>query len=388
MSISNSKSQWSEERLDLVKSVIRADVEKGLYHGAVIRVSRAGVVGLDEAIGFEDADHTRSLSKSSVFSIFSLTKAFTNVLALRAVELGQFALTTKVKDIIPEFMGAPREKTTLFHLLTHTTGMPGVWTPKPDMYQDRLDELLAAVCENVHGVIDPGLRCDYAPACNQILIAEMLRRTDPKGRDFRSILHEDLFAPLGMVDSWLGVRPDLRARKVVPDMRGVVPIAVLGRTQPGKYSLFEEEVNEAPHVGAVSTASDMWRFAEMLRLNGELDGARILSPRMIELARQNWTGDLYNELYRGVALRAGWDNPPPAYIGLGFSVRGEKLVHHQFGTLTSRETFGNYGAGTTMFWIDPQLDISFSCLTAGVLPQAVNIERFQRMSDIIVGAAV
>ena len=39
-----------------------------------------------------------------------------------------------------------------------------------------------------------------------------------------------------------------------------------------------------------------------------------------------------------------------------------------------------------MFWVDPELDLSFVCLTTGLLPQAANIERFQRLSDMAVGA--
>ncbi len=73
----------------------------------------------------------RALSYDNVFSIFSVTKAFTNVLILKAIEEGRFALTTKVRDVLPEFTGAPREDATFYHLLTHTAGMPGVWTPKP-----------------------------------------------------------------------------------------------------------------------------------------------------------------------------------------------------------------------------------------------------------------
>lgn len=373
------------ERLDNLQATIAADVARGRYHGAVIRVGRGGRLDLEAAIGFHDAAHEKALVTDSVFSLFSLTKAFTNLLVLRAVELGRLSLTTRVAELIPEFRGAPRERATLYHLLTHTAGMPGVWTPKPDMFEDDLGELLQAVCENVHGIVEPGSRCDYAPVVNHVLMGELLRRTDPQGRAFRDIAREDLFEPLGMRDTSLGVRPDLRARKVVPDIRGVVPIAVRGRTQPGRHSLFEEAVNDAAHVGACSTAADVWRFAEMLRQGGTLDGARIVSPRMVQIARQNHTGDMHNELYRGVALRAGWA-PPPAFIGLGFSLLGEGIVHHQFGTLTTPQTFGNYGAGSTMFWVDPALDISFVCLTTGLLPQAANIERFQRLSDMAVGA--
>ncbi|NKJ49046.1 hypothetical protein CIC12_20360 [Burkholderia sp. SG-MS1] len=380
-------SEARQSYLEALKEKIEHDIAKGLYYGAVIRVACGGETLFESAIGSSDAEGARPLKEDSVFSIFSLTKAFTNVLALRAVERGQLALTTKVADVIPEFSGAPRDRATLYHLLTHTTGMPGVWTPKPDMLQDRLDELLQAVCANVHGAIEPGIRCDYSPVANHVLMAEMLRRTDKHERTFGTIIQEDLFNPLQMIDTSMGVRADLRDRKIVPDMRGVIPIKVQGRTQPGPHSLFEEAVNEAPHVGAVSTTKDMSRFAEMLRRGGELDGARILSPNTIRLARRNCTGQMANELYRGVALRAGWESPP-AYIGLGFSVRGDQIVHHQFGTLTSPETFGNYGAGTTMYWIDPVADMTFACLTAGVMTQAANIERFQRLSDIAVSAAL
>jgi len=376
-----------QERLDHLKRVIEEDIARGAYYGAVLRVARHGEIGFDEAIGAEDAAGAKPLRKDNVFSLFSTTKAFTNILTLRAIEMGRYALTTRVADIIPEFTGSPRDRVTFFNLLTHTTGMPGVWMPKPDMYLDRLDELVAAVVANVHGAIEPGLRCDYAPLANHVLMGEALRRTDPKGRAFRDILREDLFEPLGMKDTSMGLRPDLRDRHVKPDMRGTVPIKHLSRTLPGDHALFEDPAVEAPHVGCASTTADLWRFAEMLRRGGELDGVRILSPRIVAVARKVWTGDMPNELYRGVAVRAGW-NTPPAYMGLGFNVRGTAIVNHQLGTLTSPETFGNYGAGSSLFWVDPELDVSFACLTAGVMTQAANIERFQKLSDLVVSAAV
>lgn len=380
-------SSFDKSRLKHLKAMIEADVASGAYYGAVVRVMRGGVIGFDEAIGAAYGPGTQALAKDSVFSIFSTTKAFTNILILRAIEMGRFALTTRVSDIIPEFKGPPRERATFFNLLSHTSGLPGVWIPKPGMYLDRLDELLEAVVENVHGTVEPGTRCDYSPLANHVLMGEALRRTDPKGRPFRDILHEDLFEPLGMTSTSMGLRGDLKARHVKPDMRGTVPIKHLSRTIEGDHALFEDPDVEAPHVGCASTVPDLSRFAEMLRRGGELDGVRILSPRTIEMARQVWTGDFPNELYRAVHLRMGWEEMP-AYMGLGFNVRGTQIGHHQLGTLTSPETFGNYGAGSALFWVDPALDVSFACLTAGVMTQAANIERFQKLSDIVVSACI
>ena len=77
-----------------------------------------------------------------------------------------------------------------------------------------------------------------------------------------------------------------------------------------------------------------------------------------------------------------------AYIGLGFSLRGEAMGRHLFGTLTSPQTFGNYGAGTTLLWVDPELDMTFIGLCTGVMNSGDNIERWQKLSDIAVSAVL
>jgi CubicO group peptidase (beta-lactamase class C family) len=376
----------NETRLEHLRATIEADVKRRLYHGAVIIVARHGRIGFQAAIGSADLAQTRPLQTQSVFSIFSVTKAMTNILVLRAVELGQLALTTKVVDIIPEFSGGLREQITLFHLITHTSGLPMVFTPKPGMYIDRLDEIIAAICQNVHSVEPPGERCAYSPLANQALLGEALRRTDPKGRSYRAIVDEELFKPLGMTSSAIGLRADLKSRHIVPDFRGNFPIEHPGHSNLGPNGAFEEEHAEMPWVGAVSTVPDMFRLAEMLRREGALDGVRILSPATLALARRNWTGDKPNELYKVLAHKRGWE-PSPAYIGLGFSLRGTTHCHHMFGTLTSAGTFGNYGAGSALYWVDPERAVTFVCLTAGVMESNDNIERFQRLSDIAISAA-
>jgi CubicO group peptidase (beta-lactamase class C family) len=125
----------------------------------------------------------------------------------------------------------------------------------------------------------------------------------------------------------------------------------------------------------------------MLRCGGTYNGARILAPATVELATRNWTGNMPNELYKAVAINHGWE-PYPAYIGLGLCLRGDTVCPNLFGTLTTPRTFGNYGSGSTLFWVDPELDLSFVCVSAGVMQQAPNIERFQRLSDIVASAAL
>ena len=381
------KSGLRKDRLEHLQAVIADDVARGRYHGGVVCVGRHGELALHAAVGHAYRDKQRPLTPDAVFSLFSVTKAITNVLVFAAVERGDLAFTTKVSSIIPEFSGGEREKLTIYHLMTHSTGMPGVFSPKMGMYIDRLDEIIAAICEHVHATEPAGQKVNYSPMVAHALLGEMVRRTDAKGRRYRQIVQDEVFTPLGMKDSSVGLRKDLRDRKIVPDFLSGGPMQHLGHSDLGPNGAFEEEDAEMPWVGVASTAHDMYRFAEMLRRGGELDGARILSPGILEQATICRTGDKPNELYMQLALSRGWA-PYPGYIGIGFSLRGEAICHHQFGTLTSPRTFGNHGAGSTVFWVDPERDMTFVCLTAGVMDEADNIERFQRLSDIAASAAV
>lgn len=375
------------DRLQHLKTVMEEDIRQDRYCGGVIVVARNGVVGLHEAVGYANSERQRKVEKDSVFSLFSVSKSFANVLIFRAIERGQFGLATRVSEVIPEFSGAVRETITVFHLLTHQSGLPPIYTPKPDMYVDRLDEMVQAICEMVHPEAHPGEKVAYAPLAGHALMSEMVVRTDPAGRSYRQIAEDEIIKPLGLGDTSVGRRRDLKDRHLVPDFRGNAPINHPGHSDLGAQGAFEEEDAEMPWVGVVSTGRDMFRFAEMLRRGGELDGVRILGPAILEKARKNWTGDRPNELYKRFYVQNRWP-VIPAYIGLGFPVRGTAISMHLYGTLASPETFGIHGAGTTLIWVDPERQMTFIGLCTGVMSPADNYRRWCRLSDIAHSAAI
>jgi CubicO group peptidase (beta-lactamase class C family) len=151
-------------------------------------------------------------------------------------------------------------------------------------------------------------------------------------------------------------------------------------------SLITEET-EIPAGGAVSTAEDLFRWAEMLRRGGELDGVRVLSPGIIKLATTNHTGTESNDIFDHAREIHGWD-PYPAYLGLSFFLRGEGIFPTPFGQTTSPGTFGGLGAGSTVFWVDPERDLTFVLLTSGLLEEGASFLRHQRLSDLVVAAVV
>jgi CubicO group peptidase (beta-lactamase class C family) len=379
------------ENLLHLKATIEDDIQRGLYYGAVILVAQHGMIRLHEAIGSTNAKDGRPITKDSVFTLFSTTKSFTNFLAYRAIERGEFALTTKVSQIIPAFSGGRRGDITFYDLLTHSSGLSPVFTPRAGMPIDHLEEVVDAICKYVDLVDQPEALVTYAPMAGQALIGWAAHLTDPKKRSYRQLVQDEILTPLKMRDTSIGVRADLKARHIFPvftdeSAGAAMALIHLGHENLGPNGIFASETAEMPWVGGHATGLDIFRFAEMLRRGGELDGVRIISPPVLDKATRNWTGDKPNQLYKQLAIARGWE-PYPAYIGLGFELRGEAICHHMFGTLTSPRTFGNYGAGSSVFWIDPERDMTFVCLTAGVMEESANIERFQRLSDIAISAA-
>ena len=155
-----------------------------------------------------------------MFSLFSVTKAFTNILVFQAIERGLLTLTTPVAKIIPEFAGGLRDRITVFHLLTHSAGLPTMFEARPGMYIDRTGGRHRRHLRS--GAADRSRRAqrvDYAPLFNHALLGEAARRVDPKKRSYRDILREDLFEPLGMKDTSMGVRRDLKSRHLIPEFR-------------------------------------------------------------------------------------------------------------------------------------------------------------------------
>jgi len=378
---------FDSQRLAYLAAAVERDIAAGLYFGGVISVQRDGQPAFLQAFGHSSESKQRVVALDSVFNLFSVTKAFTNILVFQAIERGLLTLTTPIAKIIPEFSGGLRNRITIFHLLTHIAGLPSLFEARPGMYIDRLAEVIAAICEAALPIEAAGMRVDYAPLFNHALLGEAARRVDTKQRSYRDILRDDLFEPLGMQDTSMGVRRDLRPRHLIPEFRGNYPINHLGHSNLGPNGAFEEEEAEMPWVGCVSTAADMMRFAEMLRGAGTLDGKRVVSRALVERARTIWTGDKPNDFYAN-AIRAAGGIAPPANIGLGFSVRGPQMGTSMFGTLGSPGTFGAHGAGTTIFWVDPERDITFVGLMTGLMTTVENLWRWQRLSDIVLAAAL
>ena len=182
-----------------------------------------------------------------------------------------------------------------------------------------------------------------------------------------------------MHDTAVGLRADLKPRKVVPDFRGNYPDRpqepqdarpqwrIRGRARrrcPGWASSPRCPTCSVSRICSVGVAR--WTVP------------RLLSPAMLDLATRNRTGDMVNELYAARGRDEGIDPCARLHRARFRASRRRRCATTCSARWPRRADFGNYGAGTTLFWVDPERDITFACLSAGVMEHNANTRRFQK----------
>jgi len=376
---------FDPDLLERLATAIERDVADERYDGCEVVVARGGLVAFHRQFGFAERASGRKVAPAQPFVSMSIGKQLVVTTAFQRIERGDFALTTPVADLIPEFGQRGKTAITIAQLMTHTSGLPMMLPPMPLELAGSLEAVVQATCACLPE-FRAGTRVSYAVLVAHAVLAECVRRADGGHRPYRTIVAEDLCTPLGMTGTTLGCPDAVKAR--------LAPVVARDR-RPGLFDpVFLEtlgnvltEDTEMPAGGFVTTAPDFHRFAEMLRREGELDGVRILSPSTVQSARLNQTGDEPNTLWAYAEVMRGWA-PFPAYLGLGFFLRGEGVFPTPFGLQASAQTFGGFGAGSSVFWIDPATDVTYAFLSSGLMEDSYSIERHMRLSDLVHAATL
>jgi len=395
----------SAERLTRVHGASQAFVDRREIAGAVTLIARGGRLVDLHTVGWQEVEKKIAISPDTIFRIASMTKPVTSVAVLMLHEEGKFLLTDPVSRFIPAFKGArvlgaggaapapARREITIRDLLTHRSGITyGFINPGPvgDAYRkgavvDGLAAEPVTLAEAIDRLAAQPLVSHPGEAWNYGLSVDVLGRLVEvaSGLSFDAFLRDRLFKPLRMPDTDFVV-PEAKwarfATAYTPDpAAGVRPMK-----DPETFNLttFSPWAGYRPGrrymsggAGLVSTARDYARFAQMLLNGGELDGARILSPKTVELMTASHTSDL-----PAGAVNIGGAG---SAFGLGVRVLTDLGASQVLGSTGLYGWLGIYG---TMFWIDPQEDL-IGILMVNRYPGTADLQQlFQTMTyQAIVG---
>ncbi|MFI5259275.1 MAG: serine hydrolase [Candidatus Limnocylindrales bacterium] len=287
-----------------------------------------------QGFGHVDGDGSAPVTTDTIFSVQSMSKAFTATAVMRAVQAGRLALDVPITTYLPDFTvhsafeEHPERKITLRMLLSHTAGFTH---EAPIGNNNTLDP--GDFDAHVRSISDTWLRfpvgTGYAYSNLGIdLAGYILERT--YGQPFAAVMRDLLLRPMGMNGSTFD-RAEIHAStnravghsEPTPDVPVDVPMTAAG--------------------GLYTSTNDLARFLRFQLNDGSIDGQTILSPALIEEQRTvpaPNTGSRY-----GCALgvcRTGW------YAG-----DNADLFSHGG---------GGFGFIADLWWL-PQLQVGIAILT-------------------------
>jgi len=365
------------QRVERFFSVVEKKIAEGWLYGGAFLLAHKGKIAVVRGVGQTEPKKNRAAKPDDIFCLFSTTKPITATMLLMKVDQGEVRLIDQVADYIPEFAAAGKKSVTVSQVLTHTAGFPTMPFDWPLPKWVEWDATIARICAQPLEY-EPGTAVHYHALTGSWILAEIARRVDGGKRSFAQMCAEDLYKPLGMKDSYMGVRSDMQARRVplqALDTGGVpFPIEFLEA-----FNTLQDAA--IPGAGSYSTVFDLARFYQMWLNRGELDGVRILSPALVDLATTIHTGDMEDRLVEPLRVLRQWPRIP-ANRGLGFWLRGTGIFPSYFGSLASPRTFGHAGASSIMAWADPARELVFVGLASGLIEETKSVARWHLFSDL------
>ena len=352
--------------LEAAIGLLESQREAGLHDGAQLFVARKGKAVLDVAVG--EAEPGVPLTIDSVMLWFSASKPLTAVAVAQLLEQGKVALEDRVQSIIPEFDNA-KGSATVAHVLTHTGGFPMQRYPFLRYDWDRvIHDICAEPAE-----YEPGSAAGYHPLSGWCILGEIVRRVD--GRPIEVYLDQEIFTPLGMADTSLGVSP-ARAAELGPRLSRIAekiePVTgaeawndprALPRTLPGG--------------SGYGSAHDLGKFYMTLGNGGELEGSRVLKEQTVEL----FTSVHRRGMVDHTLSRGGWEVSPT--WGLGFSKGVDAKAATSFGRLSTSSAYGHGGMRSSVGFFEPSRDLAVVIVTNGLPSEIENARRLCEISDAV-----
>lgn len=186
-------------RLD---NVVQAYVQTSGFMGSML-VAHGNRILLDKGYGSANLEWNIPNAPDVRFRLGSLTKQFTAALIMQLQDKGQLQIDEPVSKYLPNVPESWRA-ITVKELLNMTSGIPNFislqgyreWSMEPHTP----DEIVAFFKNQPLGFA-PGTRFEYSNS-NYIVLGEIIERLT--GKSYAECLKDNIFIPLGMVNSGLG----------------------------------------------------------------------------------------------------------------------------------------------------------------------------------------
>jgi CubicO group peptidase (beta-lactamase class C family) len=358
------------ERLPRTRQAIEAGIRDRLHLGAQLYVSLHGAPQADGAVG--ENRPGEPLTADHLMLWLSSTKPVTAVALAILWEWGRLDLDDPVAAHIPEFGVHGKEGITLRHLLTHTAGIRMLDVGWPDR---SWEEILARICGmRPEPRWVPGEKAGYHTMSSWFVLGEVIRRLD--GRPFDCFVREEVFEPLDLHDSWVGMPQERYIFYKTAGRLGAMWNTESPEIKDHAWDVEARCVRPNPGGNGYGPMRELGRFYEMLLARGTGNSKRVVSPQTVEAMTARHRTGMVDLTFKHLL---DW--------GLGFIVNsaryGEETVPYGYGHHASPRTFGHSGYRSSVGLADPERGLAVALGFNGTPSNERHEQRVRSVLDAI-----
>ncbi len=279
--------QATSTALDLVQGLASKKLNKDPGFALLIQSWDSTV--LEAYSGVEDISLKKAISDTSLFNIGSISKTFVAYGILNLAAEGKLSLQDSLIKFFPDFKNpALGQQVRIYHLLTHTSGLPDNRPVQQDSiyYLTADDEQnWAPILQNDSLHFKPGTQYKYSnPAFNALaLIIQQV--THFKWQDYIRI---KIFSPARMKNSTITDGP-------IPDTGVTHAYLPMGNSWQERDYGEEPTFNAAGNGGVWSSVKELAQYEKAIRKNDFVEAEVNLQARTI-YPMPEWKGDTPSQL--------------------------------------------------------------------------------------------
>ena len=350
--------------LDQVKKLIQQGIDPQLHRGAQICVSHEGQVLERWAIG--QASPGCAMTDDSIALWMSSGKPITATAIMQLVEKGELELEDSVAHYLPLFAAHGKSYITVRHLLTHTAGIRSARFKYP---QDDWDTIITAICDATPEW-EAGEEGGYHTQTTWFLLGELVHLVD--GRTIDQYVREEIFLPLGMTDSWLGMPPEVYRGYEQAGRLFEMPNTSTGEPKSSPMTSFDWSTRPRPGGNCMGPIWQLVMFYEMLLQGGQRSGIRILNEDSVAQMTCRQRADMHDHTFKqtidwglGMAINSAHHAPNNAW----------HRIPYGYGPHASPDTYGHGGAQSSIAFADPKHQLAVAIAFNGMPGEAKHQQR-------------
>jgi CubicO group peptidase (beta-lactamase class C family) len=349
-------------------SIIQSGIDRRLHSGCQLYISHDGSVIADVGIGESHPDHPMTADTINLW--LSAGKPLTVAAILRQWEQDRLRLDDLVSRFIPEFACGGKENVTIRHLLTHTGGFRNVETGWPEVPWDEIINRIAASPLEPNWIV--GRTAGYHTTTSWFILGEILARVT--GLAYVEAMQEELFKPLGMMETSAALPPDQQAR--YRQRLGWLYAREQGELKPLEWNTPIRCAAPSPGANTRGPIRELAHFYEMLLNDGESANGQVLSPQSVAaMTARHRVGEFDHTLAHVVDFGLG--------VILDSNRYGAETVPYGYGKYCSPRTFGHGGAQSSQGWCDPECGLVVTYFFNGRPGEAQNNKRTRTLNEAI-----